>query len=201
MTAISRPIRKIDASRVLAFLDAEGVGIAVDPDNRLPVETNGIGYVSSSSNTRPADTTPYPALSVVSSNPASYEQFDSIGPAAGGKVLLTLLKLRWDSSALPAGMGYFRLHLYNAAPTPIADNAAFNLIAADRDKYMGFIELPPPLDLGDTLYTETEAMNYAIRKEVTVLSGGTIYGILQTVNAFTPASAITRELTLIGVGV
>lgn len=45
----------------------------------------------------------------------------------------------------------FRLHLFNAAPTVIADDAAFVVALADRSKYLGMIDLGVPIDLGSTL--------------------------------------------------
>jgi hypothetical protein len=44
----------------------------------------------------------------------------------------------------------YRLHLYDAAPDAILDNAAWDLPAVgnDRSKYLGFIDIVLPADLG-----------------------------------------------------
>lgn len=44
----------------------------------------------------------------------------------------------------------FRIHLFNAAPTVIADDAAFTLASTDIAKYLGWIDLGTPLDLDST---------------------------------------------------
>jgi hypothetical protein len=165
-----------------------------------PSTVQGIGYSASDSETRPNDSAPYLALDVVSTAVGAVMAFAGIGPSAGGKVIIDSFSLRIDVAPFPAGMGNFRLHLYNAAPTAIADNAPFDLPSGDRAKYLGFIETPTPLDLGATLWSETEAMGYPIRKEVTLL-GATVYGILQTVNAFAPTALAVKTITLHSVGV
>ena len=174
-------------------------GSAVSASNPLPVE--GQGYTSSDTSTRPNNATPYTALDVVGSDPAANMTFASIGPAAGGKVVITYASLRIDVAAVPAGMTQFRLHLYNAAPAAITDNLAFNLPSGDRDKYLGYIEIPTPLDLGDTLFNGTEDGYYPVRKEVVVPSGGTLYGILQTVGAYTPTAQAVKVVSLKSIGV
>lgn len=165
----------------------------------------GVGYKSSFSQTRPNNTTPYTALDVVGEDPAENMEFGGIGPEAdgaiNGKIIITHVALRMDRNSIPAGMTQFRLHLYNGAPTAIADNAAFNLIAADRDKYQGYIEIPAPLDLGDTLYNDTEGGYYPVRKEVEVNSIGNLYGVLQTVGGYTPAANTVFNVALKAVSV
>lgn len=44
----------------------------------------------------------------------------------------------------------FRLHLFNVAPTVIADDAAFTLASADIAKYLGWIDLGTAFDLDST---------------------------------------------------
>lgn len=44
----------------------------------------------------------------------------------------------------------FRLHLFNAAPTVIADDAAFTLASTDIAKYLGWIDLGTAFDLDST---------------------------------------------------
>jgi hypothetical protein len=87
-----------------------------------------------------------------------------------------------------------RLHLYTSAPTAIADNAAFNLPSADRASYVGSIDIGTPADLGDTLW----AQNDDVRKQV-ILTGDSVYGILQTVAAYTPTANAAKTITLLAV--
>lgn len=150
----------------------------------------------SASFTRPNDTNAYTALDVESDSTSSPTvlTFANIGPV-GGKILLTRVTHEIDVSAIPSGMGAFRIHLYNASPTAINDNAAFDLPSGDRTKYLGFIEIPTPYDLGSTLWADTEAMFQPIRMEITLVTG-TIYGILQTVAGYTPTAQAVKKITL-----
>jgi hypothetical protein len=98
-----------------------------------------------------------------------------------------------DASAVPSGMGAFNLHLYDATPTAIADNAVFNLIAADRSKYLGSISISLPTDKGDTLWSHNDGVNF-ISKFATASS--TLYGILETSAAYTPTASIVKKIAL-----
>lgn len=174
-------------------------GSPVSDTNPVPVE--GAGYSSSASFTRPNTTPTLSALDVVGTSPAANLTFSDIGPAAGGKVVIVYAALRIDVAAVAAGMTQFRLHLYSSAPTAIADDAAYNLPSADRDKYLGYIELPTPVDLGDTIFAGTEEGYYPVRKEITVPSGGAIYGILQTVGSYAATAQAVYNLKIKSVGV
>jgi hypothetical protein len=158
----------------------------------------GIGYQASTSETRPNDTAPYGALDVVGASPAANLVFANIGPAGGGKIMIVNASLEVAVSAIPAGMIGFRLHLFNAAPTAQADNAAFDLPSGDRTKYLGFVELPAPLDLGATLWSECESMNLPVRKQITLpaVAAGSVWGILQTLGANTPTAQAVKKVTL-----
>jgi hypothetical protein len=147
-------------------------------------------YSSSATITRPANTTAYTALDVVSTEAGAVLEFTNMGQP-NGVVYITAASLRVDVAAVPSGMGVFRLHLYKTAPTAIADNAAFDLPSGDRAKYCGYLDIGTPIDLGATLW----AQNDETRKQVD-LSGTSIYGILQTVAGFTPTSAAVKTITL-----
>lgn len=154
------------------------------------------GFISSATTTRPADTTAYAADDVVGETGGVNLTFNGVGPTEGGKVLIDRATLRIDVASVPAGMTQFRLHLYNAAPTAIADNAAFSVISGDRAKYLGFVSIPTPIDLGATLFSGTEELSFPVRQQVVVPLGGVLYGVLQTVGAFTPSSADVSTITL-----
>jgi hypothetical protein len=153
------------------------------------------GLSANASQTRPANTTAYTAGDVVGAAVTANISFGEFAGIASGAVILMGAWLRIDKNAVPTGMGAFRLHLYNAAPTAIADNAAFNVIAADRTKYLGYIDLPTPIDLGDTLWSQVENVN----KKVKLASGSKyLYGVLQTVAGYTPASGDVLAVGLEG---
>lgn len=156
---------------------------------------NDAKRTSVASFTRPADTPTYDALDVVGTAAGAALEFTNIGPVGGGIVFLTSLGLRIDTSALAAGTGGYRLHLYNQNPSAIADAAAFNIPEADRLLYLGFVELPTPLDLGATLYAGTEDQFYPFRKEVQLVSSS-VWGRLQTINSYVAVASVVHTLTL-----
>jgi hypothetical protein len=156
------------------------------------------GAISSKSFTRPNDTTPYSIGDVVGTSPAANLTFSNVALVSGGSILITGVSLEIDVNAVSSGMSTFILHLYNVAPTAIADNAAYNLSAADRAKYLGNITISAPVDLGDTLYVE----NNNIGKLITLANGSTtIYGILTTSGAYTPTAQAVKKITLYTAGV
>lgn len=154
-------------------------------------------YDTSDTITRPDNTTAYTALDVVGKSVAANLIFENAGPS-GGQVIINSISLRVDVAALPATMGTFRLHLYNAAPTAIADNAAFNLIAADRAKYLGYVDIPTPTDIGDTLWSESNSLGKIVKLAT---NSTTLYGVLQTIAAYDPTALTVKTVSLHNVGV
>ena len=116
-----------------------------------------------------------------------------IGPA-GGRVTISDVNLEVDVAAIPSGMSTFRLHFYNESPDAILDNAAWDLASAgDRLKYLGYVDLNIPVDLGSTLYSQ----NNAVYKTVKLATGATaLYGVLQTIGGFTPSSGAVKVLNV-----
>ena len=146
----------------------------------------------SASQTRPADTTGYTALDVVGQSPAANMEF-ATGLDAGSGFVIFGARLRIDAAAIPSGMTSFRLHLYNAAPTAIADNAAYNLPAGDRAQYLGYVEVSGVLNLGNTLWIQATGVNFVGK----LAAGSTsLWGILQTVSAYTPTASVVKTVTL-----
>lgn len=155
--------------------------------------------------TRPSNTTAYTAGDVLG-------KADSITPAnagsailefidvasAGANVLITNVSLAAYVLALPSGMTTFRLHLYNAAPTAILDNSAWDLVAGDRAAYLGYVDIEQMVDVGSTLYVQTnKAENATLPKQVKLADGSTsLFGLLVTNGGFTPSSGAVKKLTL-----
>ena len=143
--------------------------------------------------TRTADTNAYAANDVIGAATGSTAAltFASMGPSAG-RIMITSVQLELDITAVISGMTSFDLHLYNITPpSALGDNAAFDLPAGDRASYLGKISLGTPVDLGSTLYVETNSVN----KQV-LLAGTSLFGYLVTVGAYTPASASVFVVTL-----
>lgn len=134
------------------------------------------------SDTRPGNATPYNALDVMGATAAAIK-FNKVGPA-GGKVFITAMFLRGDVAAVPSGMGTMRYHLYNRAPADIADNAAYDLVSADRSVYQGYVDVSTPTDLGSTIFGQSDAINHPV-----LLAPGCsdLWAFRQTIGGFTPA--------------
>ena len=145
-------------------------------------------FRSTATITRPSNATAYTAGDVVGDTGGSaIISLTAAGPTAGF-VIIQSISLVFSDSAVPSGMGAFRLHLYSASPTAIADNAAFDLLSGDRATYMGFIDLPTPADFGSTLYTQTD---YPGRLIKLAAASTTLFAELETRGAYTPVSAST----------
>lgn len=169
-------------------------GVALANNNPEPVQTPG--FTSSASFTRPNDSAPYTALDVVGPGVTANLQFNNIGNISAGHFIITGVQFEIDVAAVPAGMDSFRLHLYDAAPTALADNAAFNIIVADREKYLGFITINTPIDMGDTLFVNVDQLNF---KRKLAAASTTLYGVMQTVAAYAPTALVVKKVTIHGV--
>lgn len=150
-------------------------------------------YTSRVAVTRPANTTSYAAGDVLGAASAAVIEFPNLAPVGGGPLLITYASLLAEVSAIPAGMGAIRLHLYSSAPTAIADNDAFDLPSGDRAKYLGSIQLSvnANCDLGATVFVEDDYL----RKHI-VASSTSIFGIAQTLAAYAPTSEAVLNFEL-----
>ena len=151
------------------------------------------GFRSVATITRPSNTTAYTAGDVVGDTGGSaILSMTSAGPS-GGFVLVQSVSLIFSDRTVPSGMGAFRIHMYSASPTAIADNAAFDLASGERDAYMGYIDLPAPLDFGSTIYTQTD---YPGRLIKLAAASTTLFAEIETRGAYTPVSASTVSLRM-----
>ena len=169
---------------------ASGSSIAVN-DTGSSLTVDGKAYRSTVTITRPSNTTAYTTGDVVGSTGGSaILTLSSIGPSAGF-ILIQSAALIFSDNTVPAGMGAFRIHFYNASPTAIADNAPFDLVSGDRALYMGYIDLPAPQDLGSTIYTQVDYPGRLIKLATASTS---LFAQIETRGAYTPVSASTVEL-------
>lgn len=168
-------------------------GAAVSTTNPQPVAGLGAGPVINL--TRTADTNPYLAGDVVGASVAAggaVLTFNAGGPAAGGQAIITSAQFEIDLAAIISGMTSYRLHLYNATPPGnLADNAPWDLPSGDRASYLGYLDLGTPVDVGSTLYVETNGIN----KQLTVPAGSVLFGYLVTNGAYTPSSGDVFKIT------
>lgn len=152
----------------------------------------GQGYSISKSVQRPVDTTPYGIGDVV----GGLLEFAPMG-SSGNHLMLTGAQLLIEDDQLRSTEGAYTLYLFNAAPTSIADNAAFDVAAGDRDAYLGSIVLGTPVDIGSTLFIELTALT--LRKQIKMGQTSTLYGYLVTQVAYTPTASRVYRVKLSGV--
>lgn len=153
-----------------------------------PLIVDGKAYLSTVTITRPSNTTAYTAGDVVGdTNGSAIITLNNIGPS-GGYILIQSVSLIFSDTTVPSGMGAFRLHLYNAIPTAIVDNAAFDLASGERSSYIGYVDLSTPSDFGSSLYVQGD---YSGRLAKLATNSTTLYAELETRGAYTPASAST----------
>lgn len=189
---------KVDIAGATLSVTADGVEIKNDTGNPVPVSDNsssltvdGKAYRSVVTITRPSNTTAYTAGDVIGDTTGSaIISLTSAGPS-GGFAILQSVSLVFSDASVPSGMGAFRLHLYSASPTAIADNAAFDLLSADRANYMGYVDIPTPQDFGSSLYAQVD---YPGRLIKLATASTTLFAELETRGAYTPASASTVQV-------
>lgn len=143
--------------------------------------------------TRTADTSAYTANDVMGAATGSTAalEFTNMGPS-GARIMITSTQLEIDASAVISGETSYTLHLYSITPpSALGDNAAWDLPSGDRASYLGYLSLGTPVDLGSTLYVESNIVNKQL-----ALSGQSLFGYLVTAGAYTPTSARVFKITL-----
>lgn len=174
----------------VSTIDGDSLTVS-DADGSLTVD--GKAYRTTATITRPSNTTAYTAGDVVGDTGGSaIISLTAAGPTAGF-VLVQSISLVFSDSVVPSGMGAFRIHMYSASPTAIADNAAFDLLSGDRATYMGYIDLPAPQDLGSTIYTQVD---YPGRLIKLAAASTTLFVEIETRGAYTPVSASTVSIRM-----
>lgn len=169
---------------------SDGSNTGVPPSASDPLVVNGTLGVSTQAYTATASLTinaasAHLANDVVGASAAALT-FANLCPAAGREVIFTSTRLRYDIAAIPSGMTSFRLYLYNVTPpSALADDAPFDLPSGDRASFLGYVDLGSPVDLGSTLYVETNGN----QKQVTCASTS-VFGYLVTNGAYTTGTDV-----------
>lgn len=161
-----------------------------------PVEIVSQGYGAAVTITRTADTAAYLANDVIGAATGSTAalEFTGIGPP-NGHIVIQSVRLEIDAAAVISGETSYRLYLYGDGPPPSAlgDNAPWDLPAGDRSGFRGYVDLGTPVDLGSTLYVETNSL----AKQLRLGPGQTsLFGYLVTAGPYTPTSARVYKVTL-----
>lgn len=144
------------------------------------------GTSAASEFTRPADTTVYTFGDVVGTNAATYLTFANVTRLASSVGYIIGVQVATDNWLCRQAL---RLHLYNVAPTAIADNAVFEMEYTDKASYLGFIDLPacqsgPTSASGGATAVLNENFSYRIVSD----SSKQIFGMLESRDGSTPTS-------------
>jgi hypothetical protein len=171
-------------------------------DDTYAEVVSGASYSAEVTISRPENTTAYTAGDVIgvaaaiAANAGSaIHELTNIGPA-GGRIWITAADWMDYVASVPAGKTSMRMHIYDASPTAILDNAAWSLLAADRTKYKGYIDLGSPAAMGvtpTTLFVEAEQIN----KPIKLAAGSTsLFVQIVTNGGYTPGSADVAKLAV-----
>jgi hypothetical protein len=138
--------------------------------------------------TRPADTTAYAAKDTVSNSTSApvVITFTNVARVNAGSGYVVGARLMTDQSTNVAN---YRLHLFHTTVTPINDNAAYTLLWANRASRVGHIDFAAAATEGSGS-TAANSLNATVRLPFKCAGGDrNLFGILETLAAFTPASA------------
>lgn len=143
--------------------------------------------------TRPADTTPYNSGDLVANNTSAGSVTPLswiVGRYSGGSICIRRAKLSKSSTGLTNAS--FRLHLYTSAPTVTnGDNGAW---VSTESGYLGAIDVT--VDRAFSASAAGIGVPVSGSEINAVLTGTTLYGLLEARAAYTPASAEVFTATL-----
>lgn len=175
--------------------------VVLATDVALPAGSNFLGSFGgnlgaeiAATFTRPSDTTAYAAKDAVSNSTSSPTilTFTSMARISGGSGYITKARLYTNQST---NVSLFRLHLYNSSITAINDNAAFTILDTNAATHVGAIDFPVLQTEGsgsDVAY----GVNSSIYIPFVTSGSANLFGLLEVLTAFTPASAQTFKIYL-----
>lgn len=151
-------------------------------------------FEASATFTRPADTTPYGQYDAVSNSTSAptIMTFADVGSVVGEDVSITeAIVISSAAAALPN----FRLWLLNASVAATNDNSKLDISDANSTKVVAIIKIEDAYQTNSN--SRAESANLA--KQVGLASDSkTLYGLLQTDEAYTPASGEVFTVILRG---
>lgn len=138
--------------------------------------------------TRPNDSTPYAANDVVSDSTSAttMQALAAAARAAGIGGYITGIRVSTDKKSITPRI---RVHFWNTTgATLAADNAAWKDLYADSAKRVGYIDLPAMITGADSTNSDnSRSLDLTIRIPYTCVATS-LYYVLETLDAFTPAA-------------
>ncbi len=142
---------------------------------------------------RPADTNAYIAKDVYNTAAGAGFVFNSLGAGARGAGVIVKARLATDQKTNVAS---YRLHLWNAPVTFIADNSPFLFLYVNETSYQGSIDFDAMQTEDSTNSTAAYSLKVGNLLPFVCAASATLYGELEILDAFTPASAQSMTVTL-----
>lgn len=173
------------ANDAVAGAGAVGTGVQrvtlASDDPAVAVLSRSV-VTSSTSYTRPADTTAYAAGDAFSNSTSSPAvlTFTNVVPASGKGAIIASVDV--VSSAAPSLPLQGVLHLFDTAPTAVNDNAAWTVSDAQMLTHIAAIPFQCRT-IGANSHVHVDCA-----KAFTSVGGTSIFGLVEVTNAYTPAS-------------
>jgi len=173
----------LDSTHVMPTALYDGSGNLL---TSLPVLGNSVQINATFA--RPADTVAYSAGDAISNSTSAPTvlTFTGIARTSGGTGYITKALAMTDQKANTARL---RLHLFSTAPTAINDNQVQTILWANRASYLGYIDFAGMATEDATSSTAAASLNTSPRLPFTTNGSANIFGLPETLDAFTPASA------------
>lgn len=165
---------------------SEGAGTSTQP-----FISTGLLKTATATITRPADTNAYAALDAVSNStsapvPATFANLIRVASYDG---YITKMRL---TSSVSTQVQRMRAHLFRATVTAYNDNAPHTVLYANVTNRIAVIDFPALKTEGtgsDCAYAYVQDLRVAVSSATT-----DVFALLETLDAFTPASAQTFHL-------
>jgi hypothetical protein len=118
------------------------------------------------------------------------QEFKGMTTGTGGGVQIISASLLINNATIETTA--WRVYLYNVTPpSAIADAATFDLPAGDQASFLGYVDIAQVVDLGSSLYVQSDNLNKAIRPA----GGRSVFGYLVNQTTLTPG-AVAHIVTL-----
>jgi hypothetical protein len=170
------------------FIESMGAGGAAFPAGEAHLgEVGGNLIAVSVEFTRPNDTTPYGVSDVVSDSVSAttMQALAAAARVAGGSGYIVGIRISTDKKSITPA---FRLHLFNTTGATLAvDNAAYKEVYADAGKRVAYYDMPAMTTAFDSTNSDmSRTVDMTMRIPYTC-AVTTLYYVLETMTAFTPA--------------
>lgn len=146
--------------------------------------------------TRPADTTAYAANDVVSDSisATTMQPLANAARVSGGSGYIVGIRATTDKKSIVPRV---RVHFFNTnGATLAADNVAWKEVYADASKRVGSWDMPAMSTGADTTNSDmSRSLDLAVRIPYTC-AATSLYYVLETLDAFTPASGEKLTVTI-----